>query len=162
MTSHSPSAPREDNQHAWGEPFIDLEMPAMDPAERMPKLGPATRRSWNIKDATVGQSRQHSATRTTEESTGEPNTRSCVQDANCSKKLYAKEKRTESFALIYSLLDEVSSRVTRSELSMETPTPVESVTKTQRNIDSSNKIDASANEKLQKPWLYGLYAMSEH
>lgn len=57
-------------------------------------------------------------------------------------------------------LDEVESEMTQSDSSSEAPTCRECVTTTMKTIDTSDKLDASANEPLRTLPPRGPYAMS--
>lgn len=72
----------------------------------------------------------------------------CGQDKTCDKKLKAKDKRTVTFTLIHRPLDHVASDVTQTDSGTEALTHEESVTTTQTDIDSYDRIDASGNEEL--------------
>lgn len=132
----------------------------MYPPDRIPSTRPNTGQQLNTKNVTGYHSCQSSATRITEKYAGTSSIHYCIQDVTNVDQLEAKDKQTGTFALIYRPLDDAASKVTKTNLSMESATHVESVKTERTNIDTMDKIDALANEQLRTLLQDGPYAMS--
>lgn len=119
MSRHTAADTSQVIPHTRGEPNNTPETPSMDPTERILRTLPITRRQFNTKYASGSQNYRQSATLATEESVGEWNSRKYVHNKACDEKLKAKDKRTVTFDRILPHLDDGTSEMEQSNLSIK-------------------------------------------
>lgn len=61
------------------------------------------------------------------------------------------DKEAENFEKTHHPPDNVTSKVTQSDFSIETATTGKSVTTAEKNLDATDKMDTSVNKELRTP-----------